>query len=171
MPKSLSLGNGNILVCTDKRAQVRDFYFPYVGLENHVGGHYTHRIGVWVDYQLNWFDNPNWDIQIRSADQSLAGETTATNRTLGVTLNLTDTVYNEKNIFLREVKVTNDSDRKRSIKLFFGHEFEIYESHRGDTAYFDPINHVVIHYNGKRVFLINGLSEKGSFVYYYLLFL
>jgi len=82
---------------------------------------------------------------------------------LGVTLNFSDIVYNEKNIFLREVKVTNDSDRERTIKLFFGHEFEMYESHRGDTAYFDPINHVVIHYNGKRVFLINGLSEKGSF--------
>ena len=163
MPKSLSLGNGNILVCTDKRAQVRDFYFPYVGLENHVGGHYTHRVGAWVDNQLNWFDNPNWDIQVRSGDQSLIGETTAINRALGITLNITDTVYNEKDIFLREVKVTNNSDRKRTIKLYFGHEFEIYESHRGDTAYFDPINHVIVHYNGRRVFLINGLSEKGSF--------
>lgn len=163
MPKSLSLGNGNILVCTDKRAQVRDFYFPYVGLENHVGGHYIHRVGVWVDSQLNWFDHSNWDIKIRSADESLLGETTAKNNALGVTVNFSDIVYNEKNIFLREVKVTNDSDRKRTVKVFFAHEFEIYESHRGDTAYFDPINHVIIHYNGKRVFLINGLSEKGSF--------
>jgi len=163
MPKALSLGNGNILICTDKRAQVRDLYFPYVGLENHIGGHYTHRIGVFADYQLNWFDHSNWDIQIRSADQSMLGETTAKNATLGVTLNITDAVYNEKNIFLREVKVTNDSDRARTVKLFFGHEFEIYESHRGDTSYFDPINHTIVHYNGKRVFLINGLSDKGSF--------
>lgn len=163
MPKALSLGNGNILVCTDKRAQVRDFYFPYVGLENHVGGHYTHRVGVFADYQLNWFDHSNWDIQIRSAAESMIGETTAKNSALGVTLHFSDAVYNEKNIFLREVKVTNDSDRARTIKLFFGHEFEIYESHRGDTSYFDPINHVVIHYNGKRVFLINGSSPKGSF--------
>ncbi len=163
MSKSLSLGNGNILVCTDKRAQVRDFYFPYVGLENHVGGHYTHRIGVFADYQLNWFDHSNWDIQIRFDGESLIGKTVAKNATLGVTLNFSDAVYNEKNIFLREVKVTNDSNRARTIKLFFGHEFEIYESHRGDTAYFDPKNHVVIHYNGKRVFLINGSSEKGSF--------
>lgn len=163
MPKALSLGNGNILVCTDNRAQVRDFYFPYVGLENHVGGHYTHRIGVFADYQLNWFDHSNWDVQVHSVADSMVGETNAKNATLGVTLKFSDSVYNEKNIFLREVKVTNDSDHARTIKVFFGHEFEIYESHRGDTSYFDPINHVVIHYNGKRVFLINGLSDKGSF--------
>ena len=101
MPKSLSLGNGNILVCMDKRAQVRDFYFPYVGLENQVGGHYTHRVGVFADYQLNWFDHSNWNIEIHSATESMLGETTAKNVTLGVTVNLSDAVYNEKDIFLR----------------------------------------------------------------------
>ncbi len=163
MPRSLSLGNGNILVCTDNYAQVRDFYFPYVGLENQVGGHYTHRVGVYVDYQLNWLDNPNWEIDIKLASDSLMGETKAKNNALGVTLKISDVVYNEKNIFLRSVVVKNDVDRARTVKLFFNHEFEFYESHRGDTAYFDPINHVVVHYNGKRVFLVNGVSEKGSF--------
>lgn len=163
MSKALSLGNGNILVCTDKRAQVRDFYFPYVGLENHIGVHCAHRVGVFADYQLNWFDHSNWDIQVRSADQTQLGETIAKNATLGVTLNLADTVYNEKNIFIREVKVTNDSDRRRTIKLFFGHEFEMYSSHRGDTSFYDPIHHVIVHYNGKRVFLINGQTSTGSF--------
>ncbi len=163
MAKSLSLGNGNILVCMDKYAQVRDFYFPYVGLENHLGGHYTHRVGVYADHQLNWFDHSNWNIDIRMAKDSLIGETTARNGALGVTLNFSDTVYNEKNIFLREVIITNDTDRARTVKLFFGHEFEIYESHRGDTAYYDPMHHVVIHYNGKRVFLINGTSDQGGF--------
>ncbi|MBI5798769.1 MAG: glycoside hydrolase family 15 protein [Candidatus Yonathbacteria bacterium] len=163
MPKSLALGNGNILVCTDKRAQVRDFYFPYVGLENHVGGHFTHRVGVHVDYQLNWFDHPNWDIRVSLAKESMIGETVAKNGALGVTLNIADAVYNEKNIFLRQIKVTNDTDRARTIKLFLGQEFEIYESHRGDTAYFDPIYHAVVHYNGKRVFVVNGIGEQGGF--------
>lgn len=163
MSKSLSLGNGNILVCMDNHAQVRDLYFPYVGLENHVGGHFTHRLGVYAENQLNWFEHPNWEVRVGSSDESMVGETVAVNRALGVTLNITDVVYNEKNIFLREVQITNDSNNKRTIKLYFGHEFEIYESHRGDTSYFDPIHHTVIHYNGKRVFLINGLSEVGSF--------
>lgn len=163
MPKSLTLGNGNMLVGMDKYAQVRDVYFPYVGLENHLGGHYTHRVGVFVDDQLNWFGHPNWHINTTLTKDSLVGETTAENNALGVTLSLSDTVYNEKNIFLRAVKIHNRSDRARTVKLFFNHEFEIYESHRGDTAYYDPIHNVIIHYNGKRVFLINGASGEGGF--------
>ncbi len=163
MPKSLSLGNGNILVCTDKYAQVRDFYFPYVGLENHLGGHYTHRVGVYVDHQLNWFDHSNWKIDITLSRESLVGETIAQNDALGVILNFSDVVYNEKNILIRAVKIKNNIDRPRTVKLFFGQEFEIYESHRGDTAYFDPIHHVLVHYNGKRVFVINGASGLGGF--------
>ncbi len=46
MPKSLVLGNGNMLITFDKRAQVKDFYFPYVGLENQAGSLFTHRIGL-----------------------------------------------------------------------------------------------------------------------------
>lgn len=163
MPKSLSLGNGKMLICSDSRGQVRDFYFPYVGLENHIGGHYVHRVGVYADGQLNWFDHSNWNIKTSLAENSLVGEIFAENNALGVSLEFIDTVYNEKNIFLRKAIVTNKSDRARTIKVFFNHEFEIYESHRGDTSYFDPINHAIIHYNGKRVFLINGKSENGSF--------
>lgn len=163
MARPIILSNGTILVCADERAEVRDFYFPYVGLENHIGGHFSHRVGVYVDGMLNWFSHPNWKIDLMLQESSLSGETIAKNNVLGVTLKLVDLVYNEKNIFLREVTVANDSDRKRTIKLFFNHEFEIYESHRGDTAYFDPIHHAVIHYNGKRVFLINGVSERGGF--------
>ncbi|MEK7460297.1 MAG: glycoside hydrolase family 15 protein [Patescibacteria group bacterium] len=163
MPKSLSLGNGNILVCTDKHAQVRDFYFPYVGLENHIGGNNIHRVGVYTDNQLNWLDHSNWNISTTLAKNSLVGETVARNSALNVTLEFSDTVYNEKNIFVRKVSVKNETDRTRQIKIFFNQEFKIYASYQGDTSYFDPINHVVVHYNGKRVFLINGLSEKGSF--------
>lgn len=152
-----------MLVCTDKYAEVRDIYFPYVGLENHIGGHFSHRVGAYADGQLNWFTHSNWRIDSDFQDSALAGETLAQNSALGVKIKLNDSVYNEKNIFLREVTVTNDSDRARTIKVFFNHEFEIYESHRGDTAYFDPIHHAVIHYNGKRVFLVNGVSDHGGF--------
>jgi GH15 family glucan-1,4-alpha-glucosidase len=48
MPRALVLGNGETLVCLDEFGFVRDFYFPYVGLENHVSGN-RHRIGIMVD--------------------------------------------------------------------------------------------------------------------------
>ena len=54
MARSLVLGNGNSLVCLDKFGQVRDFYFPYAGYENHVGQNQVHKIGIFVDDKINW---------------------------------------------------------------------------------------------------------------------
>ncbi len=163
MPKSLALGNGNMLVCLDKYAQVRDLYFPYVGLENHVGGAYVHRVGVWVDGKIRWLSHPSWKVSVNCGKDALVSNIKATNSELKIDLNFSDAVYNEKDIFLRKVTVYNKSDNRREIKLYFGHEFEIYESHRGDTSYFDPIGHSVVHYNGRRVFLINGRYEDRGF--------
>ncbi len=52
MARTLTIGNGNLLVGIDNRAQVRDFFFPFAGHANHVSGasgSYKHRIGVWTD--------------------------------------------------------------------------------------------------------------------------
>ena len=162
MSRSLVLGNGNILVCMDNHGQMRDLYFPYVGLENHVGGQHKHRIGVWTEDKMRWFDE-GWDIKVQSEEGASISSISAKQTELNIDIHLSDTVYNEKNIFLRKATLRNNTDRRREVKLYFGHEFEIYESRRGDTAYFDPIRNTIIHYNGRRVFLINGRMDGKSF--------
>jgi oligosaccharide amylase len=152
-----------MLICLDKYAQVRDFYFPYVGLENHVATRHVHRVGVLVDGNLRWLDHPSWKISVNCDKDTFVGNIKAVNEELKIDLSFSDVVYNEKNIYLRKVKVYNKSDVSREVKLYFGHEFEIYESHRGDTAYFDPQTHSIIHYKGKRVFLIGGRQGEDSF--------
>ncbi len=163
MPKSLVLGNGNILIGLDKFAQVKDFYFPYVGLENQVGGHQVHKIGVWVDGEFSWIDDGSWEVRINYWSDTMVSAIEAINHNLKIKLGFKDAVYNETDIFLREVTVYNLGDKKRRIKVFFNQKFEIYESLRGDTAYFDPVRHVIIHYKGRRVFLINAVSDIDSF--------
>jgi GH15 family glucan-1,4-alpha-glucosidase len=37
----------------------------------------------------------------------------------------------------------------------------------GDTAYYEPVNDFLIHYKGKRYFLVNGRSEDGKGIYQY----
>lgn len=162
MPKALTLGNGNILVGLDAHGEVRDLYFPYVGLENHVGGHFLHRVGVYADGRLAWLHDPSWRVTVNCENDALMGNTQCENKELALDLSLADIVYNEKNIFLRRATIYNKSRERRTVKLFFSHEFELYESHRGDTAYYDPRNATIIHYNGKRVFLINGVTSTGK---------
>lgn len=163
MPKSLVLGNGNILIGLDKFAQVKDFYFPYVGLENQIGGHHVHKIGVWVANKLSWIDDGSWEIKINYVFETLISQIEAINHNLKIKLEFSDAVYNETDIFVREVTVFNLEDQERAVKLFFHQKFEIYQSHRSDTAYFDPVKHVIIHYKGRRVFLINVASDLESF--------
>ncbi|HEY4508193.1 MAG TPA: glycoside hydrolase family 15 protein, partial [Candidatus Paceibacterota bacterium] len=84
MPRAVTLGNGHILVGFDGRAQVRDFYFPYVGLENHLGVGQVHRVGVFADGALHWFSNPSWEIRVEYEKETAAGKVTATNAALGI---------------------------------------------------------------------------------------
>lgn len=161
MSKSIAFGNGSMLITIDQFARVRDIYFPYVGLENHVGAPYVHKIGVWVEGQFSWTDDHSWVIDVRS-DTAYTGITTAYSARLGVELVFTDVLYNEKNIFLRKVKVLNKVDRPREIRIFFSHQFAIYHSADADTAFYDPGTHTIIHYEGRRAFLMNArVNERG----------
>ena len=161
MPKSLTLGNGNILVGFDHYGRVRDFYYPYVGLENHIGNPLVHRIGIYVSGKLSWISDGSWEVTTNCADETLASSIYAHNRSLGVELAFCDVVYNEKNILIRKITVTNKSADDREIKLFFNHEFQISESPLADTAYYDPLDKLLIHYKGRRVFAINAMCEGG----------
>ena len=163
MAKSLTLGNGEMLVGFDQRAQVQDLHFPYVGLENHVSRYFIHRVGVWVDGGMHWFEHSDWEIVVRCHDETFAGDTVAVNNRIGIELRITDVVYNEKNILVREIVIHNLRDDKRDLKIFFGHEFQISESWRGDTAYFDPRCQAIIHYKGYRAFLANAVCGKHHF--------
>ncbi len=157
------LGNGSTLIGIDKNAELRDLYFPFVGLENHVGGRFRHRVGVWVDGQFGWLSDSKWNVATRAGDETMSGEINAISDELGVELHFEDVLYNEKNIFMRQIIVKNLRDHKRQIKLYISHEFEIYESHRGDTAYYDLEQNVVIHYKGRRVFLISTECDGKGF--------
>lgn len=171
MPRAITVGNGHVLATFDEVARLRDLYFPYIGHENQLGGHLAHRIAVHVDNHAAWLDGPGWEITQEADAISMVGHTKAVHRELGVTLLLTDVVYNEKNIVLRRVAVTNNKHESREIKVFFYQQFELYASRAAHTAYYSPKNNVIIHYRNRRVILINahlegeGFSEYATGVY------
>lgn len=159
MARSLVLGNGSLLVCYDEWAQVRDFYFPHVGLENHVGERLTHRIGVYADGKMHWLSDGGFEMHITYEHDSLVGNVHARNQALGIELRFSDIVYNEHNIYVRHIEVHNFIERDREVKIFFNQQFHISESDRGDTAYYSPELHAIVHYKGRRVFLVSARSS------------
>lgn len=164
MGKSNLYSNGQLLVGLDNYGQVDDLYYPYVGLENHTSGNLVHKIGVFVDGAMSWIDNGKWEICFNCEIVDRKRLVTAINTEIGVQLKFNDEVYNEKNIFIRGIEVFNLAPKERNIQVFFNQQFEIYESHRGDTAYYDPRKNLIVHYKGRRIFLVNAkVREDGSY--------
>lgn len=169
MARSVTIGNGNLLVGLDARGQVRDLYFPFVGEANHVSGasgSYVHRIGVYVDDQISWLDNPDWKVTIGCEENTSIGSFFAENLKLGISISSRDAVHNEKDIFLRHFTVHNHQSDTRTVKLFLAQQFRIFESMRGDTGFFDPRVNAILHYKGDTTILVNAMCGKQSFQEY-----
>lgn len=161
MARPLYLSNSYLSVCLDEDGLVRDIYYPHVGLENHVGG-YKHRLGIWVDGDFSWLDQPEWRVHVTYQSRTMVGETTFTHDRLGMVIKMEDLVYNELPIFVRHITVTNPDQKYQEVRLFFGQEFTISESKFRNTGFYDPTKNAVIHYKGHRVFLVNGRTEGGQ---------
>lgn len=156
MPRSLALGNGSTLILYDRHGQVRDFYYPYAGLENHVGEGNVHKIGIWTPEGFGWISDPDWTVDIDYAAKALASRIVARSERLQAELVFTDVVYNERDVFVRSILVRNLKDEKRDMRLFMNQQFRISETTHADTAYWNPTAQAVIHYKGRRVFLVGG---------------
>jgi GH15 family glucan-1,4-alpha-glucosidase len=163
MAKSLVLGNNQMMIALDQFGQVYDLYYPYIGLENHTKWNFVHRIGIWVDNSFRWLDDGSWKISIDYKKGTMVSDVIAINEEIGIKLLFNDAIYNEKNVFIREVRVTNLFSRNRSVKLYFNQQFIIYESIGGDTVLYDHEQKAVIHYKGRRVFLIDARVNGNSF--------
>lgn len=161
MPRALTLGNGQFLVCLDEFGFVRDLYYPYVGLENHVSGE-KHRIGIQVDNRFSWIDDGSWDITIGYKPETMVGYLVCKNPGLGVSVVMEDIAYNETTVFLRQVDVYNHTDHPLNVKIFFHQVFHISESKKRNTAFYDPTHNLIIHYKGRRVFLVNAVGVMGE---------
>jgi len=159
MARALVLGNGKLTVCFDEEGTLRDLYFPYVGLENHVGG-YKHRIGLWWDGNFSWLDSSEWNVKVELVNRSMLGQVFYEHKTLGLRVIVRSVVYNEIPVFVRSLTFINTDKKVKQIKVFFGQEFAISENKLRNTGFYDPTKNAIIHYKGRRVFLVNGTSPS-----------
>lgn len=165
MPRDIPIGNGSLLITFDNDYRIRDIYYPNIGMENHTEGH-PFRFGVWVDGCFTWMGN-EWEKKLRYKEDTLVTDVTAENKSLGIALQIHDTVDFYLNVYIKQITVKNLWGKAREVRLFFNHDFHISESVIGDTAYYDPLTKSVIHYKGKRYFLINhGDTIKNGVDYY-----
>lgn len=169
MARPIVLSNGELHVGINKYGLVHDFYFPYVGLENHAAGKsLRHRVGVWIDGEISWLDDMgSWEFSFRYPHRALIGHTMAKNERLGVLIELDDVVDSTISAFLRNIHVVNLRDRPREIRLFMHQAFDIGDAKSNtDTAQYLPDSRAILHYRGRRAFIVSGMADDQPFDQY-----
>ena len=157
MPRDLPIGNGALLINFDQTYQLRDLYWPHVGLENHTKGQ-VFRFGVWVEGRFKWLDDPGWTRRLCYQEETLVTQVQLSHPELELELVCHDAVDFHENLYVRRIDVNNETDRTREVRFFFHHDLHISSHEVGDTAYYEPERRAVCHYKGARWFLINGAT-------------
>lgn len=165
MARPIVLSNGELHVGLNNYGVVHDFYYPYVGFENHAAGEgLRHKVGIYIDGALSWTDDGTWSFTYDYPHDALIGRITATHSKLQVTLEFDDFVDAELSAFMRNIHVINHADSARTIKLFMYQAFAIGDSRSNtDTAQFLPDSAALLHYRGRRAFVISGYHEDKAF--------
>jgi GH15 family glucan-1,4-alpha-glucosidase len=166
MARPIVLSNGELHVGLNEYGLVHDFYYPYVGLANHSAGKGTrHRVGVWIDGRISWLDDPGqWQFTFRYPQRALIGHTIAKNESLQVLLEIDDCVDSQVSAFMRNIHIVNLADHPREIRLFMHQAFAIDDSRSNtDTAQYLPDSDAILHYRGRRAFVITGLYNGRPF--------
>ena len=164
MARSIVLSNGELHVGLNKYGVVHDFYYPYVGFENHVAGpSLRHKVGVYIDGVLSWTDDDTWTFSHHYPSTSLVGHTIAKNEAIGIVIEFDDTVDSDMSVFIRNIHVINTFEQTRDIRLFMYQAFAIGDSRSNtDTAQYLPDSNAILHYRGRRAFVISGTTADGK---------
>lgn len=167
MARPIVLSNGELHVGLNAYGLVHDFYYPYVGFENHAaGGGLRHKIGVFIDGAVSWLDDKDsgWTFDFHYPHTALVGHTVAKNDRLGIILEFDDTVDAEMSAFVRNIHVINQFEGHREIILYMHQAFVIGDSRSStDTAQYLPDSNAILHYRGRRAFVISGDQDGQPF--------
>jgi len=171
MPRDIPVGNGQMLVTFDHHYRIRDIYFPHVGEENHGGG--PCRFGLWAELphggkrhgerrkrRVYWSDD-EWQIDLGYEPNTLATSVQMRHEKLKVEMNCSDVVDFHRPVLVRRIEIQNLCSEPREVHLFHHHDFHLYGSKVGDTAYYDPQLRSMVHYRKSR-YLVSTFYAEGE---------
>jgi GH15 family glucan-1,4-alpha-glucosidase len=158
MPRDLPIGNGKLLVTFDSHFRIRDIYYPHVGSENQTAGH-INRLGVWVDGDFAWLDNPAWERVMEYVPGTLVTNVRATSTRLGLSLVFHDCVDFDRPLLLRQIHLRNLLGRVRDVRVMFHYDSYLYETEVGDTACYRPQSGALLFYKRARYLLACGCAS------------
>jgi len=117
---------------------------------------------VWVDGRFAWTGDDGWERDLRYAHETLVSEVTLGHAALGLRIRCRDTVDFDRNLYLKEVTVEDVTGTDRDVRVFQHFDAHLWGNDIGDSAFYDPRTRAVVHYKGRRYFLLTGVNAKGE---------
>ncbi len=161
MARPLVVGNGNLLVTFDANLAIRDLYWPFVGLSNHLSGHFA-RTGLWVDGRFSWLSDPSWKCDLKYQSGTLVTDAMAVNASAQLEVVLEACVLHRYDVLVRRFRIRNLAARPREVRLFCSHDFYLDETDIGDTAMYHPFEDAILHFKRATYLLISGSGPEGG---------
>jgi len=156
MPRDLPIANGRTLANFDASYNLRDIYWPHIGQQNQTMGHVCHS-GVWVDGAFSWFDSEDWGRDLRYEPETLMTAVTLTSDKLGLRIECADAVDFDRDIIIRRMRVTNTADHPREVRLFFHHDWHLWENAGANTVFYRPDHKFLVAYKRHCYMLVDGV--------------
>ncbi len=156
MPRDLPIANGRTLANFDAKYNLRDIYWPHVGQQNQTMGHVNHS-GVWVDGAFSWFDSDDWSRDLRYESDTLVTAVTLTSERLALRIECADTVDFDRDLIVRRMRVTNQADHARDIRLFFHHDWHLWENPGANTVLYRPDHKFLLAYKRHCYVVVDGV--------------
>ncbi len=162
MARPIVLGNPRLHAGIDAKGDIVDLYYPYVGYFSH-----CHRMSLGLydsdGGKLSWIRDGGWEIGQSYLDDAPVGQTEAKSEGLRAGIRILDFIHHLRDILLRQIVITNPSDRPKSFTLFAYNDLHIREHPSRETAMFDRHLHSMIHYKDDFYF---GFSSRPLFEHY-----
>src|SRR6266852_604481 len=137
---SAILGNGHLLVCLDEAGSIAQLFYPYIDSGPNVRSFFS---GIQIgepaqqDDTIYWLAGEGWRYELHYIDGAATLSMIAVHAGIGLRVEHTMAVYPDKDVYLNEIKLTNERATPIDCRIVTYDGFDINHRMSGNTCFFD----------------------------------
>ncbi|WP_292459912.1 glycoside hydrolase family 15 protein [Methanothermococcus sp.] len=152
------VGNGKSLAKLDDMGSIEYIFFPHLGFEKHI---FDSAFAIYCDDELKWHWDYSWNInQGYLKDANILKTTYEDEKFLVYSM---DYIAISHDILTKKISITNKTEEKKCLKLFFYENLRMGEYPKENTLKFLKNDNCLIKYDEKYVCCIGSSKNVSSY--------
>jgi oligosaccharide amylase len=152
------IGNGKFLAKLDDMGSIEYVFYPHLGFEKHI---LDSAFAILCDGELKWHWDYSWNVCQNYLKDTNILKTTYKDKNFLVSS--ADYISISHDIIVKDISITNSTEEKKHLKLFFYENLRIGEYPKKNTVKFLKNDNCIIKYDDKYVFCIGSDKEVHSY--------